>query len=60
MSRAGELFFLRLLLMRVPGPTSFLDLPTVDGELPPTMQQARSARPSHPQSPYSRHQPQEL
>ncbi|XP_043217555.1 ATP-dependent DNA helicase pif1-like [Amphibalanus amphitrite] len=42
--RAGELFFLRLLLMRVPGPTSFLDLRTVDGEVLPTMQQACSAR----------------
>ncbi|KAF0303442.1 hypothetical protein FJT64_024559 [Amphibalanus amphitrite] len=37
-------FFLRLLLMRVPGPTSFLDLRTVDGEVLPTMQQACSAR----------------
>ena len=42
--RAGDLFFLRLLLMRVPGPTSFEDLRTVDGEVLPTMQQACSAR----------------
>ena len=42
--RAGDLYFLRLLLMRVPGPTSFEDLRTVDGELLPNMQQACSAR----------------
>ena len=32
--RAGDLYFLRLLLMRVPGPTSFEDLRTMDDELP--------------------------
>ena len=42
--RAGDLYYLRLLLMRVPGPTSFRDLRTVDGEVLPTMQQACSAR----------------
>ena len=42
--RSGEVFFLRLLLMRVPGPTSFEALRTVDGELLPSMQQACAAR----------------
>ena len=41
---AGERFFLRCLLLNVPGPTSFDDLKTVDGVLYPTFRAACIAR----------------
>ena len=37
---AGELFYLRYLLLHVPNPTSFEDLLTVDGTLQPTFHAA--------------------
>jgi len=41
---AGERFFLRLLLIAVPGPTSFEDLRTHDGIVHPTFRDACIAR----------------
>ncbi|KAF0306568.1 hypothetical protein FJT64_021951 [Amphibalanus amphitrite] len=41
--RAGESFFLRVLLHQVPGPRSYADLRTVDGRLCATFQEACSA-----------------
>lgn len=41
---AGELFYLRYLLLHVPNPTSFEDLRTVNGNLEPTFHAACMAR----------------
>ena len=38
--KSGDIYYLRLLLITIPGPTSYIDLRTVDGETLPTFQEA--------------------